>query len=450
MTKGKSLLTRNQPEKAFLVGINFPGSSNNLSTQDSLNELSLLAKTAGLIVVGMEMQNLKVPNPATFIGKGKVEEIKALSESLHADIVLFDEELSPRNFRELEKEFGNKIRVIDRTTLILDIFARHAQTREGKIQVELAQYEYLLPRLTRAWTHLVRQAGGGGGRTGSTGGVGLRGPGETQLEVDRRKIRDKINLLKKDLQKVHEHRQRYRMNRKRSRIPVVALVGYTNAGKSTLLNALTSAKVYVADQLFATLDPTTRRLEFKDGYAALVTDTVGFIQKLPTGLIASFRATLEEITEADLLLHVVDASHPNAINQWESVNHTLTEIGAVHIPIITVLNKLDQIADPESFYNHYPELMNSLMISALNHTGIDDLIEIMRKELFETFQKVVVSIPYQNGQLISMFHDYGQVDKVEHDVGSVKIHGKLPLHLISEFERSNIKISFIKNKTAQE
>ena len=450
MTKGKSLLTRNQPEKAFLVGINFPGSSNNLSTQDSLNELSLLAKTAGLIVVGMEMQNLKVPNPATFIGKGKVEEIKALSESLHADIVLFDEELSPRNFRELEKEFGNKVRVIDRTTLILDIFARHAQTREGKIQVELAQYEYLLPRLTRAWTHLVRQAGGGGGRTGSTGGVGLRGPGETQLEVDRRKIRDKINLLKKDLQKVHEHRQRYRMNRKRSRIPVVALVGYTNAGKSTLLNALTSAKVYVADQLFATLDPTTRRLEFKDGYAALVTDTVGFIQKLPTGLIASFRATLEEITEADLLLHVVDASHPNAINQWESVNHTLTEIGAVHIPIITVLNKLDQIADPESFYNHYPELMNSLMISALNHTGIDDLIEIMRKELFETFQKVVVSIPYQNGQLISMFHDHGQVDKVEHGDGSVKIHGKLPLSLISEFERSNIKISYIKNKTAQE
>jgi len=445
MTKGKNIyLLNNQPEKAFLVGINLFEDSKILSTQDSLEELALLAKTAQLDVVGMEIQNLNKPNPATYIGKGKVDEIKALSESLHADLVLFDEELSPRNFRELENGFGNHIRVIDRTTLILDIFAHHAQTREGKIQVELAQYEYLLPRLTRAWTHLVRQAGGGGGRTGNKGGVGLRGPGETQLEVDRRKIRQKINLLKQDLQKVREHRQRYRMNRKRSRIPVIALVGYTNAGKSTLLNALTNANVYVADQLFATLDPTTRRLELPGGNATLITDTVGFIQKLPTQLVASFRATLEEITEADLLLHVVDASHPNALCQWKSVNDTLEEIGAVNIPIISVLNKIDRIKDQESLQNLPLEFFNSILISALNQIGLDELINAVNNELFLTSKKVIVSIPYKSGQFISMFHKYGQVDKVEHGIGFVEIHGTLPIRLISEFERSNVIVQYIK------
>jgi GTP-binding protein HflX len=241
-------------ERAFLVGVEIFGQDELLSLNDSLTELALLAETGGLDVVGQASQKLDHPNPQTFIGPGKVEEVKALVEELRAEVLLFDEELSPRHLRELERIF-NDVRIIDRTALILDIFAQHADTREGALQVELAQYEYRLPRLTRAWTHLARQAGGGAGRSGGVGGVGLRGPGETQLEVDRRDIRRRIDRLKTDLEKVRVHRQQYRNRRKQSRIPVVALVGYTNAGKSTLLNLLTDADIYVADQLFATLDP---------------------------------------------------------------------------------------------------------------------------------------------------------------------------------------------------
>jgi GTP-binding protein HflX len=232
----------------------------------------------------------------------------------------------------------------------------------------LAQYEYLLPRLTGAWTHLERQAGGGAGRTGSVGGVGLRGPGETQLEVDRRRVREKISRLKLDIEKVRQHRQRYRANRRRSLIPVVTLVGYTNAGKSTLLNNLTHADVLVADQLFATLDPTTRRLELPGGNAVLLTDTVGFIQKLPTNLIAAFRATLEEITESDLLLHVVDATHPNALQQWRSVIDTLHEIDADPIPMITILNKIDQKDKINEELLEIPEFSSAIRISAKKST----------------------------------------------------------------------------------
>jgi len=427
--------TQTAKERAFLVGVELQESRNLLSVEDSIEELGLLAKTAGLKVIGSDIQHLSAPNPATFIGTGKVQEIKAIAESLHADIILFDEELSPRNFRELENAFGAHVRVIDRTTLILDIFAQHAQSHEGKLQVELAQYEYLLPRLTRAWTHLARQAGGGAGRTGSVGGVGLRGPGETQLEVDRRRVREKITRLKADIEKVRQHRQRYRAKRKRSLIPVVTLVGYTNAGKSTLMNNLTHADVLVADQLFATLDPTTRRLELPGGNAILLTDTVGFIQKLPTNLVAAFRATLEEITEADLLLHVVDITHPNAPQQWRSVIDTLHEIDAEHIPMITVLNKIDRTGKMDSQDLLLPEFSSAVRVSAINSTGIGKLIEVIKSELFERYIPISVSIPYQNGHLISLFHEFGKVDLISNNVGSVTITGSIPGRLWAEFER---------------
>ncbi len=279
-------------ERAFLVGVELFHQKTFLALEDSLSELALLADTSGLEVAGELTQKLDRPHVKTYIGPGKVDELKLLVEETLSQVVIFDDELSPRHQRELQEALGKNVRVLDRTALILDIFAQHAHTKEGMLQVKLAQYEYYLPRLTGQWTHLERQAGGGGGRAGSTGGVGLRGPGETQLEVDKRAIRREIAHLKKELEKVSAHRERYRAQRKRSRIPTVALVGYTNAGKSTLLNKLARSDVYVADQLFATLDPTTRKVELPGGYQALITDTVGFIQKLPTALIEAFHACM--------------------------------------------------------------------------------------------------------------------------------------------------------------
>ena len=417
-----------------MVGVEIFGQENLLSLDNSLDELTLLAETAGLEVVGQATQKLDHPNMQTFIGPGKVQEVQALVEEFEAEVVLFDEELSPRHLRELEKIFGIKVRVLDRTALILDIFAQHASTREGALQVELAQYEYRLPRLTRAWTHLARQAGGGGGRAGSTGGVGLRGPGEQQLEVDRRDIRRRIDHLKGELERVRTHRQQYRQRRKRSRIPVVALVGYTNAGKSTLLNQLTQADVYVADQLFATLDPTTRRVELPGGHQALFTDTVGFIQKLPTALVAAFRATLEEISEADLLLHVIDVTHPNSEAQAEAVQQTLAEIEADHIPVLTVLNKIDRLSDPEGANRALAQFPNAVAISALKGLGIQGMLQSVGHHLFETYVSIMVRLPYTQGGLISLFHELGQVERIDHRRGVVQIQGKLPGRLIARYQ----------------
>lgn len=419
-------------EKGFLVGVSIQNEPGLLSLDDSLTELHLLAKTAGLEIVGEAVQNLEQPNPETYIGTGKVEEIKMLVEETLADVVIFDNELSPRHQRELERRIGPTVRVIDRTALILDIFAQHASTREGILQVELAQYEYRLPRLTRAWTHLARQTGGGGGRTGSAGGVGLRGPGETQLEIDRREIRHKISHLKTELEKVRSHRSRYRAQRKRSQIPIAALVGYTNSGKSTLLNCLTKANVYAANQLFATLDPTTRRVELPGGHAVLFTDTVGFIQKLPTQLVAAFRATLEEITEADLLIHVVDITHPNALAQYQSVQQTLIDIGAENIPVVTALNKTDLLSSPIAM-DDLPWLKNSVPISALKGSGMKDLLAAIEKELFEMYVPVTVRLPYQQGALISLFHEQGQVERVDHDRLGVLMQGLIPGRLLARF-----------------
>ena len=434
MTKKLPEMTKTPRERAFMVGAEIFGQKNLLSLEDSLNELALLADTAGLDVVGQASQKLDHPNVQTYVGPGKLEEIRALVEETKANVILFDDELSPRHLRELEKYFGEVIRVLDRTALILDIFAQHANTAEGALQVELAQYEYRLPRLTRAWTHLARQAGGGGGRTGSSGGVGLRGPGETQLEVDRREVRKRISHLKQQLEKVRTHRQQYRSRRKRSETPVIAVVGYTNAGKSTLLNRISGAEVYVANQLFATLDPTTRRVELPGGHLALFTDTVGFIQKLPTALIAAFRATLEEITEADLLLHVVDISHTNAQAQAKAVYETLVEIDAQSIPVLTIINKIDLLDNPdlamETILASYP---NSVAISAREGIGIRDLLKKVNEILFELYSPVHLWLPYSEGGLIALMHEQGQIEREEHGSGGVWIDGKVPGRMLTRY-----------------
>ena len=427
------LPTRLPQERAFLVGLALHNKPGLLSVGDSLQELALLAETAGLDVVGQASQTLEHPNSKTYVGSGKIREIKALVEDLVADIVLFDDELNPRHQRELEKIFGESVRIVDRTALILDIFAQHAQTREGTLQVELAQYEYRLPRLTRAWTHLARQAGGGAGRSGSVGGVGLRGPGETQLEVDRREIRRRIANLKRELDKVRAHRSRHRERRRRSAIPTVALVGYTNAGKSTLLNYLSDAEVYVADELFATLDPTTRRVISSKGHPLLFTDTVGFIQKLPTALVAAFRATLEEIHEADLLLHIVDITHANAVSQAEAVQATLEEIETAEIPMITALNKIDRLPDDGQVFDLVDSFERAVPISALTGKGVDTLMTVIEQEMFDDALELTVELPYREGRLISMFHDFGEVEDVTYRRDFVLISGRIPQRLEKEF-----------------
>ncbi|HLY28764.1 MAG TPA: GTPase HflX [Aggregatilineales bacterium] len=432
-------------ERGFLVGASLKGSRPLIPLEDSLNELSLLAKTAGIEVVGQTAQQLRQIDPATFIGSGKVQEVHNAVESLDADMVIFDDELSPRHQRELEKVFGDDVKIIDRSALILDIFAQHANTREGAMQVELAQYEYRLPRLTRQWTHLARQAGGGAGR-GGTGGVGLRGPGETQLEADRREIGRKISKLKEDLETVRAHRARHRAQRERLGLPVVALVGYTNAGKSTLLNALTGARIYVADQLFATLDPTTRRLSLPGGKVALFSDTVGFIQKLPTTLIAAFRATLEEVLEADLLIHVVDAAHPNARAQVETVEDTLAEIDMPRVPRILALNKVDQLADRAlpTFENTFgagdqPESAAVVPLSARTGEGLQALLAEVERLLAENMVPINLTLPYARGDLLSLIHEFGIVDDEKHSNKGVKIRARIPPRLASRFHDLHLR-----------
>lgn len=433
MVKKTSLPTTRPKERALIVGVEIYDDDSLLPLEESLAELTLLADTAGLNVIGDVQQRLNAPNPKTYVGAGKVEEIQAMVDELRAEIVLFDNELNPRHQRELEKMLSENVRVLDRTALILDIFAQHANTHEGSLQVELAQYEYRLPRLTRAWTHLARQAGGGGGRSGA-GGVGLRGPGEKQLEVDRRDIRRRIDYLKNELEKVRAHRGRHRARRKKSRIPVVTLVGYTNAGKSTLLNKLSGAEVYIADQLFATLDPTTRRVELPGGTMALISDTVGFIQKLPTNLVAAFRATLEEIAEADLLLHVVDVTHQSAQMQAAAVLETLKEIEADHIPILTVLNKIDRLSEPGSAQQSLEGFVDTVAISALSGLGMEDLLAAIHRKLFEAYQHVQVELPHQEGALIALFHEQGQVEHIEHTRQGQTITGRLPVRLVARFK----------------
>ncbi len=434
MTK-MTIPTLTPTQRVLLIGVELRGTTSMLMINDSLDELEQLTNTAGMSVVGRMYQKLRVPNPSTYIGSGKITELIDLVDTTAADVVVFDSELSPRNQRELEKLLGDNTQIIDRTALILDIFASNANTREGGLQVELAQYEYRLPRLTRQWKHLARQAGGASGRTGSIGGVGLRGPGEKQLEVDRREITRRITKLKNELQKIRKHRAHHRKRRQISKVPVVAMVGYTNTGKSTLLSRLSDTDILIANRLFATLDPTTRRIKWSGGPSFLLTDTVGFIQKLPSTVIAAFRATLEEIIEADLLLHIVDVTHKCSIDQGRVVMQTLEEIGVPNIPIITVLNKIDMLNNmkiSDELVNAFPD---GIPISGMSGCGIDKLVAAIQNHLSASMIEVTVSLPYVNGNLISIFHQYGVAIHAEHGEESVTLSGELPVSVAQKFWR---------------
>lgn len=389
--------TAQEPERAYLVGVQPKDDRERWRGASSLEELALLARTAGAAVVGSTLQRMDSPNPATYIGKGKLEEIKRLGARDDAyTMVIFDDELSPSQQVNLEDALGGDVKVLDRATLILDIFAMRARTREGQLQVELAQTEYLLPRLKGQWSHLERLSGA----SGAPGAIGVRGPGETQIETDRRLARKKIQKLKEQIEDVRQQRSLYRRRRQREGVAVVALVGYTNAGKSTLMRALTrDTDVFVQDQLFATLDPLTRRIYLDATHPALLTDTVGFIQKLPTQLVAAFRATLEELGDATVLLHVVDITHRDAAYQSQTVEDTLRELGLAGKPRLTVLNKVDQLPDADGrtvgsideltqFQASLAEnILGTVLVSAEKGWGLD----LLKRQLAATLDQAHTS-----------------------------------------------------------
>jgi len=360
--------TSEKKERAILVGVGIKGEHRNWSIEGSLDELGQLARTAGAEVVGRMVQNLEKPAHSHYLGSGKMEELLALKETLNYDTAIFNDELRPTQQENLETALG--VKVIDRTALILDIFARSARTSEGKLQVELAQHEYMLPRLAGQWSHLERLGGG----------IGTRGPGESQIETDRRLIRNRITYIKKQIEAVRKHRELYRRKREQSGTPLVALVGYTNAGKSTLLNTLCKAGVLAENKLFSTLDPVTKRLRLPGGRNILVTDTVGFIHKLPPLIVAAFHATLEELNEADLLLHVVDITSPDAINQSQTVEKILNQLKLGEKPRITVINKMDQLVENVEEAQNISLLIKSppeatVITSALKNWNLDKLLE---------------------------------------------------------------------------
>lgn len=382
-------------ERAYLVGIVRNGSDAFFGIEESLHELSQLADTAGLNVVGSTYQKLGSPNPRTYIGSGKVGEVLAAIRALDVETVVFDDELSPGQLRNLERAFGREVRVCDRTALILDIFNQRAATREASLQVTLAQMEYQLPRLTRMWTHLERQAGGM-----------VKGMGEKQIEVDKRILRDRIASLRKELESVRQHRRQYRDRRSSVPVPVVSLVGYTNAGKSTLLNRLSGADVLAEDRLFATLDPTTRRME-----------------------VAAFRATLEEIGDSSLLVHVVDVSHPLAKQQTEAVKKVLAELDIQHIPMLTLWNKVDRARDPDIIKEEARRTGDTLCISALNGDGLQEFCFAVEQKLKDSMVWVEVSVPYDKGELVSIIHRLGIVKQVDYSEEGTIIKAHVPLQL---------------------
>jgi len=392
-------------EKALMVGV-IHGNVDEATTYEHLEELELLADTAGAEVVGQVTQRLNKLNPQFLVGKGKADEIVGQAEALGAQLIIFDNDLTPaqaKNFMNL----ADNLKVIDRSALILDIFRQHARSREAKTQVELAHLEYLLPRLTRQWTHLERQMGGIGARAGM---------GETQIEVDRRLIRTRISKLKKELEKIDQ--ERIVQSRGRKKFFRVALVGYTNAGKSTLMNALSAADVYVQDQLFATLDTTIRQVDINNTHQILLSDTVGFVRKLPHDLVASFRSTLKEVIDADLLLLVLDASSLQVIDHFKTINNVLEEITAGNKRSLIILNKIDLVKDINALNQLKQFFTEAVMISALDQLRLDDLLNSIQSIMDENFQTIEVDIPFSNGKIISEIQaDTEVLDREYYDEG---------------------------------
>ena len=395
--------TQEVRDKVVLVGLNSPVlKKEENADEDTMEELSALVETAGGETVGIVLQNRPSPDPRTFIGEGKVAEVQLYCENTGATMVIFDNDLSPSQMRVLTELLG--VQVLDRCGLILDIFAQRAKTKEGRLQVELAQYQYLLPRLTGMWTHLERQAG-----TSGKGPIGSKGPGETQLETDRRHIRRKIDKLREDLEEVRRVRSTQRQRRQKNEIPVVAIVGYTNAGKSTLLNHLTGAGIPANNRLFDTLDTTTRTLEISDTCTVLLSDTVGFIRKLPHHLVEAFKATLEELSYADLLLHVIDASNPLWREQAAVVEQLIVELGAEQTPRIDVFNKCDKFTG-----DILPHGADIVSISAKTGQGLDELLEKIGGRLDTGACRVVLRLPYDQGGVVDMLHRQAKVERVDY------------------------------------
>ncbi|GLY04749.1 MULTISPECIES: GTPase HflX [Actinoplanes] len=413
-------------ERVVLVGVWTEGSVT--EAENSLTELAALAETAGSEVLEGLIQRRKQPDPATFIGRGKVDELRDVVVSTGADTVICDGELSPSQLRKLEEEV--KVKVVDRTALILDIFAQHAKSREGKAQVELAQLQYLLPRL-RGWgATLSRQTGGAGGG-GNGGGVGLRGPGETKLEIDRRRINTRIAKLRREIKAMKTVRETKRSRRTASGVPAVAIAGYTNAGKSSLLNRLTSAGVLVEDALFATLDPTTRRTAAEDGRVFTLSDTVGFVRHLPHQIVEAFRSTLEEVAEADLVVHVLDGAHPDPEGQVSAVREVLGEVGADRIPELLVVNKCDA-ADEETILRLKRTWPDAVFVSARSGFGIDELHKAVADRLPRPAVDLRVLLPYDRGDLVARVHRSGQVLQSRHLDDGTELHVRVDEQLAAE------------------